>query len=251
MKDLEVKNLNLTFKKEDIFTDLSFCVKSGTFTSILINKNKKSLMNILANIIKTNNVYVNDKNITREDIKKIGYVFEQGLFICETVEEEILYGLDSSEYEEDLENILSLLNITDLRKMSIKYLSKTEKKLVKLGASLIKKPDILILDNTFGIFKNKDKIIKILKKINKENKMTIINLTNDVEELIYGNEIIIIDKTNILSGKTSKVLKEVKQLEELKLGLPFMVDLSNKLKYYDLVDENILKIDKMVEKIWE
>ena len=76
-------------------------------------------------------------------------------------------------------------------------------------------------------------------------------LTNDVEELIYGNEIIIIDKTNILSGKTSKVLKEVKQLEELKLGLPFMVDLSNKLKYYDLVDENILKIDKMVEKIWE
>lgn len=251
MKDLEVKNLNLTFKKEDIFTDLSFCVKSGTFTSILINKNKKSLMNILANIIKTNNVYINDKNITREDIKKIGYVFEQDLFICETVEEEILYGLDSSEYEEDLENILSLLNITDLRKMSIKYLSKTEKKLVKLGASLIKKPDILILDNTFGIFKNKDKIIKILKKINKENKMTIINLTNDVEELIYGNEIIIIDKTNILSGKTSKVLKEVKQLEELKLGLPFMVDLSNKLKYYDLVDENILKIDKMVEKIWE
>ena len=78
-----------------------------------------------------------------EDVRTTEYLEES---ICETVEEEILYGLDSSEYEEDLENILSLLNITDLRKMSIKYLSKTEKKLVKLGASLIKKPDILVFD---------------------------------------------------------------------------------------------------------
>ena len=35
-----------------------------------------------------------------------------------------------------------------------------------------------------------------------------------------------------------------------KFGLPFMIELSNKLKYYELINKNYKDINKLVDAIW-
>ena len=73
-----------------------------------------------------------------------------------------------------------------------------------------------------------------------------------MDETLYGDRLIVIDKGNIvLDGKTSEVLLEEKTFNKLGLTLPFLAELSIKLKYYGLVDEMILDMDEMVDKLWK
>ena len=98
----------------------------------------------------------------------------------------------------------------------------------------------------------KEKVYKYLKKINRENKTTIICTTNDMDDLLYGKRIVMLGNKNIvLDSKTNKAFENEKIFKENNLELPFMASLSIKLKYYNLLDEIILDINKMVNKLWK
>ena len=91
--------------------------------------------------------------------------------------------------------------------------------------------------------------MEILKKI---GGMTVIISSNTLEISYLFDDIIILDKAKILlSGNPLEVLKEDSLLNKLGLNLPFMVDLSIKLKYYGLVDDIELDMNRMVNKLWK
>lgn len=254
MDKIEVKNLTFSFKENNVFTDLNFMIKSESFTSIIINNGKTTFMNILSGIINTNSVYIDNKKITMNEINKIGYVYANNIFTNEIVKDEILFGLNNINNRESeilLNEVVDLFDIKEILNYNIRYLNSREKTIVKLASALIKKPEILIIDDILNIFNNleKDKIFKILKKLNQKQNMTIINITSNIEEVLYSKDAIVIDKKVIIKGKTKKVLEEIKQIEQF--GLPFIVDLSNKLKYYEVIDKLILKKDEMVDAIWD
>ena len=46
-------------------------------------------------------------------------------------------------------------------------------------------------------------------------------------------------------------MKEDSLINKIGLTLPFMVDLSLKLKYYDLIDDVELDMNRMVDKLWK
>ena len=125
--------------------------------------------------------------------------------------------------------------------------------MVALAAALVHDPKILILDEALVRIDNQDKvkILEIIQKIYQEKKMTIINVTHDMEETIYGDDIIVIDSGKIvLKGPKELVLKEEK-FYELGLELPFMAALSLKLQYYNLIDEMIFDMDELVNILWK
>ena len=94
-------------------------------------------------------------------------------------------------------------------------------------------------------------VLKVLTDLNKEG-MTIINITHNSEELLYGNEIIVLNGGIIQDqGITKELLRKEKLFKNNGLELPFVVDLSYKLKYYGLVDDIVLDIDELVNKIWK
>ena len=47
------------------------------------------------------------------------------------------------------------------------------------------------------------------------------------------------------------ILKKEKILRENHIEIPFMIDLSTKLKYYDLIDNPILNMNEMVDELWK
>ena len=55
----------------------------------------------------------------------------------------------------------------------------------------------------------------------------------------------------ILEGEPLTVLKEDTLINRLGLSLPFMVDLSLKLEFYELLDKVEVDIDRMVNTLWK
>jgi len=152
----------------------------------------------------------------------------------------------------DLENLKKELNIDELIKCNYEQLSCGQKAIINIYKALLTNKSILIFDDAFNSIDKlkKEKIFKLLKKLTKQ--ITIINITNDVEETIYGDYVILIDNEKvILNEKTKNALIKEKEFKNCDLDLPFMASLSLKLKYYDLIDNIYLDMNKLVDKLWK
>ena len=260
---ITIKNLNFSYKNKIIFSDLNLEVKNGEFVFIIgkSGSGKTTLVKILSGLIKENfDIKVDNAEIN--EIKKIMNVSFEGLntiFITDTVREELEIKLKNlntpkEEINEQINKIAKYLEIENILDCEPNSLSGGEKELVKIAAALLGTPKIIILDECTSMLDGitKEKVYKYLKKINRENKTTIICTTNDMDDLLYGKRIVMLGNKNIvLDSKTNKAFENEKIFKENNLELPFMASLSIKLKYYNLLDEIILDINKMVNKLWK
>ena len=91
----------------------------------------------------------------------------------------------------------------------------------------------------FNVFNelSEDKIREIYSYLDSHN-ILYINVTNNIEEVLFTDYLIVYDKEKILiEGTTLEVLKNEKLLKRIGLSLPFMVELSLYLKDYNLIDK--------------
>lgn len=262
---ISIKNLNYSHKNVTIFDNLNLEIKPGDFVFIIgkNNSGKTTLIKILSGIIQGDfDIKINKKNIKniKEIRKDINILLEDtNYFITDTVKEELELKLKNlkiseKEIEEEIKKISKEFSIDNMLEYNPNNLSGGEKQLVKLIATLIGNPKLIILDEATSMLDGvtKEKVFKYLKKLNRQNKITIICTTNDMNNLIYGKRIIILGNKNIVfDSKINKAFTNEKVFRENDLELPFMASLSLKLRYYNLIDEIILDINKMVDKLWK
>jgi hypothetical protein len=103
-----------------------------------------------------------------------------------------------------------------------------------------------VLDNL------KTEVIEKLFKFMKDNNISYINMTNNIELSLYSDYLIVYDDKNILiEGSTIEVLKNNKLLKRLGFNLPFIVDLSLLLKDYNLLNDIYLNKEDLVGALWK
>lgn len=263
-----LENISVAYKEKQVLENLNWKVKNNSFT-VLVGKNgcgKTTLLKAMLGLLKMEGtVRIKDillEKATREEIyHAIAVVFDNvhANFLCETVMAEFKMilknkGMKEKERKEKIEEICSTLHITELQNRMITHLSGGEKQLVAFAAAMMIEPEILLLDEPFTMVDSvmKDFLMNFLKEYQKKHKITVILITNDVEDVVYGTDIAILDHGKIKKYASKKgMLKDEKLWKEAHLELPFMADLSLKLKYYGLVEEPILEIDKMVKYLWK
>src|SRR5574344_1204818 len=264
---VEIANLNFKYNDKVIFDNFNLNIRRGSFTSIIGHNGsgKSTLMKLIVGLLKCDSFIKVDDLImsidTYKDIrKKIGIVFENpdNQFVSETVMDEIAFGLENMNYDKKeirsrVKEVGELLDIEDLMEKEPHSLSGGQQELVSLACALAIKPEIIVLDEALDMLDNnrKDAILKILVKLNHEG-VTVINITHNSEELLYGTDIIILNNGELKeNGETKEILRKEKSFKQNGLELPFVVDLSYKLKYYGLVDDIVLDMDELVDKIWK
>lgn len=93
----------------------------------------------------------------------------------------------------------------------------------------------------------KSELLEILKRRN----VSFVNITSNVEDVIYSDYVIVYDDDKkILEGNKEMVLRNEKLLKRLGYGIPFVVDLSIQLNYYDIFDTVYYDMDKLTEALW-
>ena len=265
---LVINNLNFKYDDKVIFSNFDLEIKKATFTTILgpNGSGKSTLIKIILGLFRVNS-YINISGmiLNNDNLKKIrekiGVVFENpdNQFVAETVMDDIAFSLENMNYDKKeikkrIKEVSELLGITKILEEEPHNLSGGEKQLVALASALVIKPEILILDEALSMIdpETRTKILSILVKLNKENNLTIISITHDSEEALYGSDVILLDTGKIiLNGKKELVFKEEEIFKKTRICLPFMADLSIKLKYYNLLDKMIFDMDEMVDVLWK
>ena len=251
-----IKVKDLTYEK--IFDKLELEIKKNVFTTILDinNSNTSILLKIILGYIKTDaSITIDTKDIKDVDKNIIGYIPSniKDSIIMDTVIDEIMLNNNKVDNKE-LDKLLEEFGLLDKKLENPKNLSGGEQQLMYIASCLIKHPKIIICDNAFTMLDNlvKDRILKKLKKLSKEQNISVINITDDTEDILYGDNLVIISNNKIILNDKKDIIYNNEQLfRKLHIKMPFMVELSLKLKYYNLLNNTEIDMNRMINKIWK
>jgi ethanolamine utilization protein EutQ (cupin superfamily) len=107
----------------------------------------------------------------------------------------------------------------------------------------------VIFNESLSSLSNKEKK-EIFDLLDKQN-INYVNVTSNIEDALFGDYIIVYDEDmKVLEGNKEVVLKNEKLLKKLGFGVPFVVDLSIQLMYYDILDKVYFDVDNLLEALW-
>ncbi len=234
-KSIEIKNL----KVSGIFNDFNICFYKGINTYICgtSSSGKSALVKCLNNDIKY------EGTITKPIIS---CAYLKTTYKNPTISQEINYSLLN---EEQKEFVLSLMPSTMLKnnpnELSLEY-----KAILEIIKDLHKDFKVIFIDNLLVFLTKRE--IKLIYAYFKKNKIDIVLISNNIEDALNFKYMIILNKCKVaIEGETKEVLKEEKILKRLGVGLPFYIDLSNKLKLYGLIDKVYLNKKDLKGALWK
>ncbi|MBR6223368.1 MAG: ATP-binding cassette domain-containing protein [Lachnospiraceae bacterium] len=248
MKLFDIKKLTFEYFRRDEDGDVSevvealksidLSVKKGDFISIVGgNGSGKSTLakHLNALLFPTGGQVVVDGMSTDDDKnilpvrKKVGMIFQnpEDQFVSSVVEEDIAFGpenigMPSAEIEEAIEGVLKLLDIETLKKRDPLKLSGGQKKKVAIAGALVMKPDCLVLDEATSMLSEteREELLLLLKKLNSELGMTIINITHNMSELAASDIVIAMNEGRVeFTGKPDKLFNDIALMEKCRLSL--------------------------------
>lgn len=258
---LTIKNLEY----KTILNNIDCSFKENSF-NLIIGSNKcgkSTFVKLLCGLYNSKNmIYYKQTDIN--SLKSLDFSMLMGkviyngsyTFNFSCLDQEILFKLDklnlsSSEKKMKYKNLIKYFNVDKILYTNINELDIFDKIKSLILLELVHTPKILFLDNVFcelSINQSKE-LIDILKKI---GGITLIATSTALDISIYFDNLYVLSKGELLlNGTVIDVLKEDSTLNKIGLELPFMIDLSIKLKYYDLCDDVILDIDRMIDVLWK
>ncbi|MBN2831051.1 MAG: ABC transporter ATP-binding protein [Candidatus Omnitrophica bacterium] len=202
---LEAKNIHKSYgsykKPLAVLKGIDLKVKKGEFAVIAgpSGAGKSTLLNILGGldapssgkvILCQEDIYaLSDDELSGKRNKTIGFVFQFYHFLSEltALENAVLPGLIKKEkYEKVRDVAMELLIQAGLGDRVNHYpsqLSGGEKQRVAVVRSLINNPELLLCDEPTGNLDSQsgEGIISLIRKINTQNKMTVILVTHNME----------------------------------------------------------------------
>lgn len=246
----------LSIKSMSIDIDLTLpvtCVLGPT------NSGKTFFLKKLINVIPNHDVYLDDILISEYDItylkNNIVVVLDDDTFKCEYVAEELHYYLSKLGYRIDeitnkINDLAKFFKISSLLSERIDLLTIEKRILIKILALLIIKPQIFGIDNLLSYLNETDK--KKLLTFCSSNKITLINCTNNGEDLLISDKVLLLnDMKTIFYGDKKELLNGNTILPYIGINLPFTAEMSQNLVLYGILNKVYLDEKKLVDKIWK
>ena len=213
---IEVQNLVKSYGDKLAVNNISFSVKEGEIIGFLgpNGAGKSTTMNMLTGYISSTSgsIKINGIDIMEEPIKAksfIGYLPEiPPLYIDMTVREYLNFVYDLKKCrlprKKHIEEVCSLVKITDVYERVIKHLSKGYKQRVGIAQALINNPPVLILDEpTVGL--DPKQIIEIRSLVKHLGEKHTVILSSHILSEVQAvcDRIIIINKGVIAADDTT------------------------------------------------
>ena len=223
---IALKNISRWFTnggtKTFVLRDLSMTVNEGEFISIMgpSGSGKSTLLNLIGMLDDPSegeyyffgDQVHNLKEKQRSTLYKkyIGFVFQayhliDELTVYENIETPLIYqDVKGSERKAMVADMLDRFQIVGKKDLFPAQLSGGQQQLVGIARALIAKPKLLLADEPTGNLNSKqgEEIMDLFRKLNKEDGVTIIQVTHSEKNAEYGTRIV-----DLLDGKISSSRK--------------------------------------------
>jgi len=248
MKNIEIKDYNINIELKP-FINIIGLPASG----------KSTVLKMLINQVYNPNIFIDGKKLEEYPLEfkrqNLAAALHNFTFNTKDVKTELLYYQDilNIELEDSIKQIklfVKYFGLSDLIESKIEYLTKGEQALIKILSLLIIKPKLLGID-TLMEYLTKEQKLKVVKYA-KENKISILNVTSEPEELLLGTHIMVISDFKMIAYDTTKdILENESLLLEAGFDLPFIVNISSGLKSYNLLDKTYFDNESVVGELWK
>ena len=258
-KIIEIKNLNYEYG-DLAFESFNMSINEGDIVSLIgpSLSGKTTLLKMLCHKLPNEWCYFKGnsfKDISVNTLKREIVVVLDTKLNEYSVKLELLHyisQLDFSEkvIDEKYNKIITYFGLEMIENKPILELSYRDKVLIRILSYLIIEPSFLAIDCVFSLLSNTNK--KRLIEYIKENKITLLNVINDLNDTLLGNKIYIIDNHElIMNGSTTSILKADTVLKRLGFSLPLATDLSIQLVNYEILKKIYNDSDKLVGALWK
>ena len=229
--------------------DVNLDIKQGDFVAILgHNGSGKSTLAKHMNAIlypSEGSVWVDGKDTQQEeniwDIRQTaGMVFQNpdNQIIGQIVEEDVGFGpenmgVETKEIWERVNESLKAVGMYEFRKFSPNKLSGGQKQRVSIAGVIAMHPICIVLDEPTAMLdpQGRKEVIRAIRALNDVEKITIILITHYMEEVIYADQVYVMDKGKVtLQGTPREVFSQVDRLKELRLDVPQVTLLAHELR---------------------
>lgn len=206
---IDVRSLGKTFllggKRIDAVQDVSFTVHEGEFVSLLgpSGSGKSTVLNMIATLFapSAGQIMIDRQAVTAgRTVPHVGYVYQKDtLFPWRTVADNIGYGLELAGLAapERRRRVEAAVDRAGLRGFEGAYpssLSGGMRQRASLMRTLVKEPQILLMDEPFGALDTHTKLDMhdVLLKIWEREKQTVLFVTHDLGEALTLSDRIIL-----------------------------------------------------------
>ena len=273
---IRTENLTFTYFDGDVeemdgseiptLKSINLSVKQGEYISVLgHNGSGKSTLAKLLNLIlipTSGKIYIDEKdvsdaNLSDDDVfevrKKVGMVFQNpdNQIVATVVEEDVAFGAENlglprEEIRRRVVNALNVVGMQDYARHAPHKLSGGQKQRVAIAGVIAMRPSVIIFDESTAMLDplGRKSVMDIMEKLNREEGITVINITHYMEEAARADRVIVInDGEMILDGAPKEVFSKVELLHSIGLESPQSTELVSLLKKAGL-DVDVYAIDE-------
>lgn len=251
---IKIENLNYKYKSgEIVLENINLEIHEGEIISI-IGKNgsgKSTLLSLIAGLYKPSkgHIFIDDidtfsKKDTIELRKKVGIVFQNpdNQILFPSVYDDIEFALNNLKIDNKKERIQQALEAVNMKEFMYKdsyELSLGQKQRINIASVLSIAPKYLLLDEPTTMVDSyeKEKIYNCFKKLKLEG-YTIVFVTNNINEILLSDKIVIIENKQIKKKfDKNNILDNIQLLKESEIRIPDVLQIIMKLK------ENNINVD--------
>lgn len=250
--------------------DVSISAQKGEWVALVgHNGSGKSTIAKLLNgllfpedgLIKIGHFVLSEKNIW-EIRRQVGMVFQNpdNQFVGATVQDDVAFGLENHGVPHDtmVERVESALIEVGMQSYALHEparLSGGQKQRVAIAGVLALQPDVIILDEATSMLdpRGRAEVMETIRIMREQEDITVISITHDLDEVLFADRVIVMNKGEIHSEGTPKeIFQQADAMREIGLGVPFIIELQEKLVAGGFeTGSTVLSEGALLDQLWK
>ena len=194
--------------------------------------------------------------------QNVGMVFQNpdNQLVATIVEEDVAFalenmGVEPEEIRRRVDEALKTVGMYEYRDHAPHKLSGGQKQRIAIAGIIAMQPKCILLDEPTAMLdpKGRREVLKTIKKLNREEGVTIVLITHYMEEAAQADRVVVVDSGKVIIDDTpKKVFSRVEEMKAVGLDVPQVTELCWELKKAGFdIDTEIITEDECVEKLLE
>ena len=210
--------------------------------------------------VSVNGMLTSDESSLLSIRQHVGIVFQNpdNQLVTTIVEEDVAFGpenlgIEPEEIRRRVDNALAEVGMSSHALSASSSLSGGQKQRIAIAGMLAMQPDTLVLDEATAMLdpQGHREVIDIVDRLHKKNGITIVMITQHMEETIGCDRIVVMGGGQIrMQGTPREIFRRENELQALGLDVPETVWLRNRLSSYGVhLEGDPLTLEETAEAV--